>query len=194
MLPTGWVNPERERRVVDALGVDPTTTVELPPFEPADELPPEKKSRCRRGPYLRAAEVDAKLEPFVEDAHAGVPDSMLAQRSGLTTERVRQWRRRRGIQGRRGRPSAAEGRAYLVAPLLGERVPPVAQDVDSPVGGRWRPPVYLLREPLRYDLFTACVVVLVEQFTTAEISAAIGIAERDVFDAIALHEARGGAA
>ncbi|MBZ0121178.1 MAG: hypothetical protein K8H88_29555 [Sandaracinaceae bacterium] len=119
---------------------------------------------------------------------------MLAQRSGLTTERVRQWRRRRGIQGRRGRPSAAEGRAYLVAPLLGERVPPVAQEVDSPVGGTWRPPVYLLREPLRYDLFAACVVALVEQFTTAEISAAIGIAERDVFDAVVLHEARGGAA
>lgn len=186
----GWIDPDRDRRVADVLAVEPGV-IELPGFDPADEAPPETRARRSRGPYLRATEVDARLAAFVEDARAGVPDAMVAQRSGLTTERVRQWRRRHHISGRRGRPSAAEGRAYLVAPLLGEPVPPVAQDVGSPVDGRWRPPVYLLREPLNYDLFAACVAVLVEQLTTAEISAAIGIAERDVFDAVALHEARG---
>ncbi len=194
MPPTGYIDPDRERRVGEVLDVDLAEVIKLPPYDPRDELPPTTTSGRPRGRYLRATEVDARLEPFIEDARAGVPDSMLAQRSGLTTERVRQWRRRHGINGRRGRPSAAQGRAYLVAPLLGERVPPVAQDVASPVGGRWRPPVYLLREPLRYDLFAACVAILVEQFTTAEIAAAIGFAERDVFDAVALYEARGGAA
>ena len=140
MPPTGYIDPDRERRVGEVLDVDLAEVVELPPYDPRDELPPTTTSRRPRGRYLRATEVAARLEPFMEDARAGVPDSMLAQRSGLTTERVRQWRRRHGINGRRGRPSAAQGRAYMVAPLLGERVPPVAQDVASPVESlaEWR--------------------------------------------------------
>lgn len=180
------------RTVAEILGIDGDAVRDLPSYSAAEDAPPPRARRGRRGRYLRAAEVDARLAPYVDDARAGVPDVMLASRTALTTERVRQWRRRHGIAGRRGRPSAQLGRTFLIAPLLGERVQPLPHDVASPVAGEWRPPVYLLREPLAYELFAECVVMLSERFTTEQIAQAIGIAERDVYDAIVLYECRRG--
>lgn len=181
-----------DRRVADVLGIDVELVRDLPPYNTTEEPPPGRLRRGPRGRYLPAAEVDARLAPYTEDARAGVPDIMLANRAGLTLERVRQWRRRHGITGRRGRPPAQLGRTFMVAPLLGEGVSPVPHDVSSPVGGDWRPPVYLLRQPLTYELFAACVITLVDRFTTDEIASAIGIAERDVYHAIVLYGARRG--
>lgn len=145
----------------------------------------------RRGPYMKAAVVDAELAPLEADAHAGIPDAVLARRVGLRVTQVRTWRRRRRVSRRRGRPPDHLGTSYLLAHYLGRAIPAVPHVTISPVGGEWSPPEYTLREPLNYSLFAEVVSSLVGQYSTHEIARAIGIAERDVFNAVVLYEARG---
>lgn len=181
----------RRGRVSDALGIDINLVRDLPAFDPRTESPPTLAARPpRRGPYLKAAVVDAELAPLEADAKAGIPDTVLARRAGFGLAQVRKWRRRRRVSGRRGRPRDHLGTTYLIAHYLGRAVPAVPHITISPVGGDWSPPEYTLRQPLEYALFAEVVSALVGQFSTHQIARAIGIAERDVFNAVVLYEAR----
>jgi hypothetical protein len=157
-----------------------------------DESPPPSPPQRRygpRGPYMRRAEVDAVRHPLREDAWAGVPHILLARRAGVTREQVRQWRRREGIRGVHGaRPIAAQ-LDYTLRPRTGT-ASLLHVAASSVVGGTWEPPSYVLRTPIHYDRFVEVVALAIEQFTTSEISAALGVRERDVLDAVRLHDAR----
>ncbi len=139
---------------------------------------------------MRRAEVDALLHPLHEDALAGVPDALLARRAGLTREQVRQWRRREGIPGRGGARTVTEQLDYALRPRS-DTAPLLHAAATSAVGGTWEPPSYVLRTPLHYDRFVDLVAIAVQHFTSGEIGAALGVRERDVLDALRLHEARG---
>lgn len=174
------------RTVADVL--DPPAQragLDLPPYDPSDEPRPAMRPRGYRGCYRSAAEVEALLAPFIDDAIAGVPDRWIARRTGLSAQQVKQWRSRRRIRGRRGRLPAELGARFLLASFLGESTEPVPHEV-SPVGGAWRPPAYVLRRPLQYDAFVRAVRLLAGTMTTEEIALGIGIDERDVEIAVTL--------
>jgi hypothetical protein len=81
---------------------------------------------------------------------------------------------------------------YQLNALLAHDVGPLVQlAASSPTHGRWRPPEYVLRRPLKYDAFVEVVVYGVERFSVGELAEALGFDERDVLDAIALNDARG---
>lgn len=173
------------------LGTSVAAAAALPPFDPDGEPGPQLRPRAAsRGTYMKFATVDARLSPYAPDAKAGVSDKVLARRTELSVGQVRAWRRRQGIRHEPGRPTGEVGRWYLSRSLVGATPGPVPHAV-SPVGGDWRLPEYVLREPLDFNLFARAVSLLVEQFTTEEISKAIGIAERDIYNVVVLYAARG---
>lgn len=177
------------RTVADLLDADAQASGRsAAPYDPHDEIRPSTRTR---GPQRRSAsEVDTLLAPFFADALAGVADRLIAQRVGIDAQQVKRWRARRRIRGRRGRVPARMGTQFLIAGLLGDETVPVPHDV-SPVQGAWRPPVYALRQPLRYDLFARVVRVLAAEMTSEEIALGIGIEERDVLAALVLGAERG---
>ena len=176
--------------VAEALGIDVESACALPDYDPQAEHPPAVVRARLRGPYKKRAAVDALLEPLRADAQAGVPDELLGRRVGLTKGVVRQWRRREHIDGRR-RASAAVGTRFQLDAMLSRDAGAVVHLVAaSPVHGRWRPPPYVLRQPLDYDAFVVVIAAAVEQFSTAELAGALGFEERDVLDAVVLHGAR----
>jgi hypothetical protein len=141
---------------------------------------------------VKAAVVDAELEPLAIDAEAGVPDALLAQRAGRSVGQVRQWRRRRGLRGRHGRTSPRLATMYMIGTLLDRETFVLRHDV-SPVRGEWTAPSYVLREPLSYTAFAEISFRLATElgYASADIARGIGVTERDVAHAIALYEARG---
>lgn len=179
--------PRNERRVADI--IDAHIARALPPFDPKNELRAPLK-RGSRGRYRHAVEVEALRAPFVDDALAGVPNRLIAERSGLSAKQVHIWRTGRRIVGRHGRAPAALGTKFLVSSLLGEPTTPVPHSF-SKVAGAWRPPAYALRRPLDFQLFARMVGRLKDEFTIEEIALGIGIEERDIAMAIILDEARG---
>lgn len=172
------------RTVADILVADAQASARsAAPYDPNDEIRPSTRTR---GPQRRSAsEADRLLAPFINDALAGVADRLIAQRIGIDAQQVKQWRARRHIRGRRGRVPAGLGTQFLLAGLLGEETVPVPHEV-SPVQGAWRPPVYALRRPLRYDLFVRVVRLLATEMTSEEVALGIGIEERDVLAALVL--------
>ena len=185
-------NRERRRAeltVAEVVDVDRSTYATLPPYDPTHEVRPPR-GRGVRGSYRHAADIDALLAPYVDDALAGVPDRLLAERVGLSQQQVKLWRRRRHIPGRRRKTPAVVGTKFLLGHLLGEDTEPVPHSV-SPVCGEWRPPAYVLRRPLDYSLFARMVSALVDVFTVEEIAGGIGIDGRDITNALALVDARG---
>ncbi|MFO0680504.1 MAG: hypothetical protein U0234_00570 [Sandaracinus sp.] len=182
-------DPRHTTRVAELLGVELDIARELPPYDPRDETRPALR-RGARGKYRHAAEIDALLAPFTNDAIAGVPDALLARRVGVSFEQVKHWRRRRHIQGRRGRAPTAVGTNFMLGALLGEPTEPVAHEI-SPTHGQWRPPAYALRRPLSFGLFARMIAVLVESFTVDQIAQGFGFEERDVALALALWTERG---
>ena len=178
--------------VAKALDINIEQAAALPRYDPSNECPPPLPKRALRGQYRSRAEVDQRLDPFRGDALAGVSDELIGRRVGLTKEIARQWRRRQGIGGRRGRLHLAEGARYQLDALLTHDVGPLVQlAASSPTHGRWRPPEYVLRRPLKYDAFVEVVVYGVERFTVGELAEALGFEERDLLVALALHNARG---
>ena len=177
--------------VAAALDINIELAAALPDYDPRVETPPRSPRPTSRGPYKKRDDVDARLEPLRLDAVAGVPDQLIARRAGLTREVVRQWRRRERIAGRRGRTPPALGARYALDALLGRDVGALVHfAASSPVGGRWRPPEYVLRRPLRYDAFVEVISDAVGRFSTAELAEALGFEERDIVDAVALQARR----
>ena len=187
----GTPDPQNDRRVGDLFSPSEIVVAfNLPVYDPKHEARPPRR-RGARGKYKHAAEVDALLAPYVEDAIGGVPDRLLAQRTGLSAQQVKQWRSRRRIRGRRGRAPVELGTRFMVAALLGEETNPVPHEF-SVVEGTWRPPAYALRKPLNYELFTSIVGRLRDEFTAEEIADGIGIEARDVAMATVIGAAGGG--
>lgn len=178
--------------VGEALGIDVADALALPRFDPRSQERPAVPVRAsRRGSYTTAAVVDGALGPFRPDAEAGVSDALLAQRSGRSVGQVRQWRRRQGIRGRRGRAKRELAVAYMLGGLLAGE--PALQHDVSPVRGAWAPPQYVLREPLHYRAFAEVCHRLVTElgYSTSEVAHAVGVLERDVEHAVRLFDARG---
>lgn len=187
----GTCDPRNDLRVADILDpVDLATASTLAPYDPKHEVR-QPLRRGARGRYRHAAEIDALLTPYVDDALAGVPARLIARRAGLSAQQVKQWRARRRIPGRRGRAPAELGTQFMVGALLGEPTQPVPHEF-SPVNGAWRPPAYALRRPLDYALFTRMVCRLCDEFAIDQVAHGIGIDERDIAMALVLDAARGG--
>lgn len=188
-LHDGTYRSRDARTVADVLGLDAQASGRsAAPYDPTHEVRPATRTRGMQ--RRSAAEVDARLVPFLNDALVGVPDRLLAERTDLEPSQVKQWRARRRIRARRGRAPAIVGAQFLIGSLLGEATEPVPHEI-SPVDGAWRPPVYALRRPLQYDLFVRAVSTLASAMTSEEIALAIGIDERDVAMALALSAERG---
>ena len=183
-----------QQRVAEALGIDVERARALPDFDPCAEVltaaTPRPLKRCK---YVKAAVVDAELAPFLADARAGIPDAVLARRTGLRVSQIRKSRRRHDVRGRRGRTPTNLRTGYLAEHYIGRDVGAMQHVTTSEVDGRWRAPEYVLREPLDYSKFAELVHWAVGTYSTAEIASAIGIAERDVIAAVVLHDARGAA-
>lgn len=190
-IPNGGLELRKTKRVAEVVGVAVAPLRELSPYDPKDEIRSTLR-RGVRGRYRHAGEVDALLAPFTNDALAGVPDRMVANRAGLSVEQVKQWRRRQHIPGRRGRPQPQLGTQFMVSALLGEPTEPIAHEF-SPTHGEWCPPAFALRRPLKFDLFANMIAVLVDNFTIDEIAHGFGFEARDVELALALWAARGAA-
>lgn len=184
----------RAHRVVhEALGIDVAAAIMLPPFDSRLERRPDRPARPhRRKPYVKAEVLDIELEPLTSDAEAGVPDALLAQRSGRTVAQVRKWRRRRGVRGRRSRTSRQLTMMYMLGTLLDRETVHLCHDT-SPVKGEWTAPTYVLREPLAYTAFAQICFRLATEldYSSTDIAKGIGVMERDVLHAIAIYEARG---
>jgi hypothetical protein len=184
--------PQTTMKVAELLEGDVDDLLRLPRFDPRVELREVKRTkRKRRCPYMSAAAVDAQLAPFRADAEAGVPDALIAKRSGRTSHQVQHWRHRNKIYGRKGRMNRGMALSYLLGGLIAGE--PVLRHDVSPVRGEWSPPAYVLREKLSYDLFARTCHRLVTElsYTISDVARAIGVRERDVDDAVALFEARG---
>lgn len=191
-IPNGGLELRKNRCVRDVVGVDAAAALrELPAYDPKDETRPALR-RGVRGKYRHVGEVDALLAPFTNDALAGVPDRLIADRADLSVQQVKRWRHRQRIKRRRGSPPPQVGTQFMVASLLGEPTEPVAHEF-SPTHGEWRPPAFALRRPLTFDLFAKMIAVLVDDFTIDEIAHGFGFEGRDVALALALWTARGAA-
>lgn len=177
---------EQEATLAEALGIDPVTCQDLAPFVVGTE-PVTSRRAGSRGSYLRSDAVDSRLADFAADARAGVPDALIAGRARLTTSMVREWRRRHGIVGHRGRPPRRVQMAFGLASLFGDGPPAVEHLTRSPLGGTWEVPEYVLREPLDYNAFVEAVQCLVSTgMDAAKIARGLGVCRRDVDHAIVL--------
>jgi hypothetical protein len=175
--------------VAERLDIDLAAVPELSPFTMGSASAP-KQSRGKRRSYWRRAELDRLLQDYAADAEAGVPDTQIASRVRVTKDQVKQWRRRHGIQGKRGRPPPEVPGRFIANALLG-RGPRAVPHRTSPVQGRWDVPEYVLRQPLDYGAFMELVAKLADEGFSAELIArGMGVIERDVHLAAELYFAR----
>ena len=189
----GWYARGAET-VAEALSLPKEAIASLDPYrigtEPVDEAATTERAPAHH--RLAPDEVDRELAQFEEDAGAGVPDELIARRSGLSVDTVARWRRRRGIKHPRGRPSAEQLIHRAAVELFGR--PPAdtwMRTRESPVMGRWEVPQYLLRRPLDYSAFAEATSKLMEAgLTPGRIAAGLGVRTEDVAVATTLWRAR----
>ena len=154
------------------VGSEPVTTTRRVP-------PPSSKARRVKG---------RELEAYLAAARGGATDSEIARQAGVSLRRVRRWRQRNGIVRPRGRMPTEMRAVAAATELLSRPFEPVVSHVgDSPVQGRFEPPHYLLRAPLRYDLLCDLIAALRKAgFQPDEIARGIGLRLVDVEHAEAL--------
>lgn len=127
-----------------------------------------------------------KLDAFIQDARAGVPDALIAKRAGLTARAVRRWRQERGIKAQAPDLGAAAVNAFGLEPR-----DTMHRVEASAVGGCFDVPEYVLRIPLKYEALARHIHAMHDVLgsTAAELSAAVGIRESDVEACLALWQA-----
>lgn len=138
--------------------------------------------------------MSTKLDQFRKQAEAGVPDHALAVEAGVSVSTIRRWRRKLGIT----RTSGWERRKELIrnkarAMNLGglENRDVLQRCQSSALGGKWRVPEYLVREPVDYDRLVLQIGVLRSHgFSTADIARAHGYTTRTVEQALILYESK----
>lgn len=144
-------------------------------------------------PRLTAEAIDEKLDPYREDAVAGVTDEMLAKRTELTPHQVARWRRRHSIERTPGRRSREEHVRIAAVELFGRPRDPAVMKTSGGALGTWQVPEYLLRDPLDYSCFAeVCTHALEAGVPQNGIAAGLGVRVEDVQHAVALWRARGG--
>ncbi|MBO6936768.1 MAG: hypothetical protein JJ863_17495 [Deltaproteobacteria bacterium] len=166
----------------------------LQPYRVGTEPVHERKQTTRAAAqhHLSPEEVDEKLAELEEDARAGVPDDLIAARSGLSVNTVARWRRRHDIERPVGRPPAEQATERAAVELFGEAtVAAWMRTRESPVMGRWEVPQYLIRRALDYTAFAEAASILTETgLTPGRIAAALGVRPADVALATSLWSAR----
>lgn len=117
-----------------------------------------------------------ELDKYLEESKAGLPDEVIAERSGWSVDSVAKWRRQRGVKKPRGLGGGAEGQRYALQ-LLGS--PMTSRHTTGNLfAGNWKIPEYLLRQPLNYTAF--CRLVHSSRLSDSELSEAIGVRDSDI--------------
>jgi hypothetical protein len=187
---TSNLSPELAAR----LKQQPSEEVEFTPRSAQPLLPPEvARQRRRRGWRGKtcppSVEIFAWLdEKYLADAKAGATDEDLVRWSGVALHTIVRWRRSRGIVRRPGQ----NGRCARALNLLGvEHGDVLHRCDDSPLGGLWEVPEYVLRHPLHYGELLRHLWFLYQRLgsTPRVLAEAFGIREQDVQTALALWEA-----
>jgi hypothetical protein len=124
-----------------------------------------------------------RLDVFVEEAKAGMPDEELADRARVSLHAVAAWRRARRIKRPDISATVRTMRAHCLRPGDPERmVHYVAERTQGSVVEGWEPVRYCIRTALDYNEFTRHVYYLHHYLgsTTDTIARALGVRERDV--------------
>lgn len=172
--------------VAARLGISSPETVVTKPYYLGSE--PVTSNRRARGPKTPTGN-RADLDQYIEHAIAGVDDSVIAKRAKRSIAQVRAWRLAQGVRRASGRPTAQARIHAKAVELLGRSQAPVAVPVrQSPVLGRWEPPLYVLRDPLDYAKFVAIVDFAASKFSMDDITAGLGLRKVDVVIAARLGE------
>jgi hypothetical protein len=149
--------------------------------KPGDLL---RERRAERRPDIIQAtrQAFARLDRLREEADAGVPQESLALSAGTTKKMVKAWLKERGIN-----TSGSKRLLSDAIDLFGDRQGfPARHQVEAEKGTKpFRPPKFLLREPIRYSGFCAVVQALVAAgWQPSEIASALGFRELDVMNAL----------
>lgn len=126
---------------------------------------------------------------FLEDAKAGASDADISRWSGVAKTTVIRWRRARGIK---RTPSPRKKKVAYALNLFGTDHQDVLHRVqDSPIGGVWEIPEYVIRHPLNYGEMARHLYFLHHKLgSSVELLAkAFGVRERDVQTALDVYDA-----
>ena len=130
---------------------------------------------------LSLEESTRRLDEFLDEARAGMPDDALARAAGVSRTSVLEWRKLRGVARKKGHARRREMEVWA-ADAFGDGYAPDVHAVDSELRGQWDLPEFLLRQPLRYDLLSRMVhqLVVLGGATCDSIARAFGLRVRDV--------------
>lgn len=140
-------------------------------------------------PAPRAPRVNPKtLDAYLPAARAGASDAAIAKSAGVKPEQVARWRRLNEVARPRGRPTGVARATSMAVELMGHPFEPVVAEVrTSLLGGRFEPPLFLLRDGLDYDLFVRFVDVLaLSGYGDDQVALGLGVRELDIAIARAL--------
>lgn len=148
---------------------------------PGDTL---RERRVGRRPDLIQAtrQAFARLDMLREEAEAGVTQETLALSAGTTRKMVKAWLKDREIN-----TSGSKRLLSDAIDLFGDRSGfPARHQVEAAKGTKaFRPPKFLLREPIKYSGFCAAARALVDAgWAPADVAAALGFRELDVLNAL----------
>lgn len=128
--------------------------------------------------------MEKKLDPYEEEARAGVPDLLIAQKSGVPLAVVVRWRKALRIKRPRGITGGAEGQRYALE-LLGPGFDAEKHAVGNVFDGKWKIPEYVVRVPLNYTELCR-VLHRLKDLSDSTLSEALGISEQDINNARAV--------
>lgn len=144
----------------------------------------------RRFPRRSRVSSFALLDEYLEEAKTGAPDEWLARATNVALTTVLEWRRERGIR-REKEHKAVEG-VFWAVDMFGDREDSYLHRAEtSPIAGRWEPPEFVLRRPLRYAELCRHLHYLTTRLGTGSqlLAEAFGFKETDIDLAVEIWDA-----
>lgn len=156
--------------------------------KPINHAKGRRKHPSEKRSYVKAEEAYKRLDKLRRFADNGASMRWLAGQAGVSDLAVMRWFRDRGIT----RGSAAQRELKVLDALgLATSNRDVLQRAEaSPFRGAWNDPQFVLRQPLHYDTFVACVHALAHNIglNAATIASALGMDETSIHEALAAQE------